>query len=83
MTSTFSRFKKLMDHRTRRPVTRIQHHLDAAAEIELRREFIQVSRDHVHRMVRAVAGGEIAGLDQAADVLNGLTMQRAARRTRS
>ncbi len=57
-------------------VAGVEHHLDAAAELELRRELVQIGGDDVHRMLRAMAGGEVAGFDQTANFLNGVTMQR-------
>ena len=55
-----------MHHRARDAVTGIKHHLHAAAEMKLRRDFIDIRSHHVGGLLRSGAAREIALLDDFA-----------------
>ncbi len=66
-----------MHDRARGSVSRVERRLDAAFEIELRRDRIQVGRNDVHHVMRPATACEVAGIDQPADVLDGFAVEGA------
>ena len=66
-----------MDHRARGAVARVGHHLDAAIEMKLRRDFVHVRRDGVGGGQGSDAGFEIRALDDVEHFLDRFAMQRA------
>ena len=65
-----------MDHGAGRAIARIGDNLDAAIQMELRRNLVDVGRHGVGAAKLSAAGFEIRALDDVQDILNGFAVQR-------
>src|ERR1019366_5714262 len=68
--------EEAMHHRTAGAVARVDDHLDAPREMELRGDLVHVRLDDIYSLLAARAGQEVAPLDQAPDLLDLFAINR-------